>query len=682
MSLFRNSLVFATLLAATGPAFGQYYRSQILEPQALRLQITNVYTGLRLEASDERTTYSDSSGNSTFKRLFLGPVFGLDANGSIYHPNLLTFSIDGEFSPGYEYQRSNAPGFEDKNGPMMLGNYQVNATLLGNQPYRLSLYGGQSYNYRDLDFFNQVEVFGWRYGAIWGYQKGPVPFSINVWRRSEDTNGALFNSSLLETGLEFNARNTRASGETSLNYTLTDTTRTDGDSHADDNWQSIALGNTENFGSHQQMVLNTNVGYTNHTSTNNPTDDLTATANFQIQHTPTLTSIYDLDYDRTTNDTSAGTSKTNNLNGGISLRHQLYESLTSTLRLQGIEFDSDGSFQDSNGRNNSSRDNNTRLGIMLTEQYTKKLGSIGRLTAVGSVLVEHVDVSNGGQMLIVNDERHSFASYSSGSAISGNDTFFLNLPYVDETTIVITDDKNNFPAYQEGRDYTVSTNGAMTMIRRTGNSTILQNSTVFVDYRAKASPSGQYEAVTSLLNTRIDLWNGLVSVYGRINSSQGNAPEGLLFVQQRNTAVGAETSWRWLRAGVEYENNNNRFSTYHSTRFFQSLAFKPDAFSTLSFDLNQTFTQYIDSDRNENDYLFMVRYQRRLARNFALHLDGGYSWMQSEGNDQSQAAIRPGVEFNLGRLSVQASYSLESWKYQPSTDRLKQQLIISARRDF
>ena len=676
-NLFR-SLVFAVAAVAI-PASGQDGSRGYLEPQALRLQITAASVGIRLEAASEKVTSGNSGGTISFDRVFMGPVFGLNATGSVYHPNLLNFSVSGEISPGYEIENSSIASLSKRKELRFLGNYGANFVFLSTKPYRFSLLLNQSYTFRDYDFFNRVEVNSLRYGANLGYQAGRVPFTLNVWQRSESTFGLTSSTALDETGLTFDAKNTRASGESAFNYTYTKANRSDLTAQSADSGQSVGIGDEETFGRNKQFHLNTNAGYSVRQSDFSPSNDTIASAILSVEHSPTLSSNYDVNYAGSTTDTTIGSSKSSNVNGSASLRHQLYESLTSTLRVLGEDYTTDGSFNGTNGVSTKTSSENTRFGAGVTEQYTKRLGSIGQLSIVGAMMLEHSIIASGGDMMIQTDERHVF---SSGTSSGVTDAFFLNLPNVDETAIVITNDHNDFPAYQEGLDYTVSNNGSLTMIRRTATSNIPQNATVFVDYRAKATGSGEYDTVTGLLNMRIDLWRGLVAVYGRYNSVQNSGAPNILLQDMNVYAVGLETTWRWLHAGLEYESHTSTLSTYQDTRLFQSVTFKPTRSSSLSFDLNESQTQYTDAARMEQNYSFMTRFQQVLSQNCRTQLEGGVAVRQGIGVDQTLMAVRPGFEWNFGQLEMKAGYSLEYGKFLGSDQRINQLLFFSARRNF
>jgi hypothetical protein len=676
-SLRRSLLVLLLVAGFIQPAAAQLRSRPILEPQALRIQIIEAYTGVYMEAIHEETDFGGPSGPVKYNRIFVGPLIGLKAAGSIYHPNLMTFTLSGEGSPGYSHERTRAAVSADRNEFRFLGNYIANLTLLGSRPYRSVFSLSQSYHYRDYDFFNRVEVDTMRYSAAFGYQAGPVPFSVNVWRRTEETYGLTSDSKLEEVGLTFDARNERERGASSFNYTFSDYTRRDLALRGGGTDHSFGVTDIETFGSRNQILFNTSAGYSMREYTDSPSDDLNASAGLSIEHTPTVSTFYDAGYYRSWAESGGATVDSDNFNGGMSLRHQLYESLTSTLRLQGLHFTSSGSFTDTNNVTTQTRSETIRFGGGITEQYVKRLGDSSRLSALGSFMLEHTRQNNSGPVLIQIDEPHSFPAGDNPS-----DTFFLNLPYVDEFSIVITDGANSEPAFQEGIDYTVSRNGALTLIRRTPLSNIPQGTVVLVDYQAIASPSGEYDTLTGLFQVRFDFWNGLLGVYGRVNSVRNDGPEELIIQDITSVAFGADTSWRWLRAGAEYEIYDSTFSSYRTARMFQSLAFRPDQDSSLNFDFIQSWTRYLDADRTEQNYSFLSRYRRAVTRHLGLNVEGGYSMRIGRGVDQSLATFRPAIDWRIGQLQVRAGYDFQYGRFLHSEERTKHMLFVRARRSF
>lgn len=647
------------------------------DTKPLYFRIRDIHVGLEVNAERETTEFN-GSGQTTYDRLFIGPVFGLNCVGWSYHPNLLQFKISGEISPGYITERQTGDYPFNRNESAILGNYDAHLFLLWQKPYRSDIFLQQTYNLHDYDYFNSVEVDTLSYGIHTGYNRGPVPVSINMWRRSEDTHGSVNDSTTTETELTLDATHTRTRGKTVFNYTFDDYQRTDEGATGGGPEHTFSLGDSETLGSRDQSLLNLGTRYTNRDYTDSPGNEFEAFGDLAVNHTRTLSSFYNINYNHTTDDTSIGTTKADNTFAEASLRHQLFKSLTSTARIYGAinsvegDFNRDASVQ-------STTSDITRYGGGIAENYSKRLGQIGQLSLYTSVMMDRVSVDNGGDTIIRTDEAHSFSANQAGDA---EDSFFLNQPYVDQGSIVITDDKNRTPAFVQGRDYTVSENGSLTMIRRTPNSTIPVNSTVLVDYRAKSPGTGDYNSVTSVANARIDLWKGKLSLYGHWNSVQNNASEGLEVQDLQSYAVGMETRWKWLRAGAEYSVYDSNFSDYSSVRLFESLNFPLDDRSSWTLDFVQSFADYGSSNRTENSYWFLTRYHRNMGRNWWVNLDSGLLIRRGEGSDETEARIHPSLELRIGRLTAKLNYTYEYRDYLDSSKRQRHLLFLSAERKF
>jgi hypothetical protein len=687
----RRWLTFGAFIATAGSAAAQDFSQEIVEPQALRLQVSNAYVGCFVNGDFQQTTTAGQTGADTYRRLFIGPDFGLDASGSLYHPNFINFTLDGDVSPGYLSEKSNGAGSTGGSGLAVFGNYLANLTVLQEKPYSANFYLSQSYSEQNNDFFNQEEINTLRYGATLGYQAGPIPFTINAWRQQEDIYGGLDNSSTQqESALTLDARNKRASGESTLNYALTNYTLDDIGGHGGGVGQAVALGDFETFGADQQTKLNSTASYNEDNYTDSPIENINASTNLSIEHTPALSSYYDASYNYTDSKTEDGDAKSSDFSADLALQHQLYESLTSTVLLQGLYDSSTDNVGDNTGGPANSTSQTIQFGGGVTEQYTKHVTPKFRVSVGLSAIYQHTIQNDTGDSVIATNESHTFSSQT--------DSFFLSLPDVNQSSIIITDSKGTLPAYQLGIDYLVTENGALTMIRRTATSSIPENSKVLVTYSAAAAPSGQYDTLNSSVNVRFDFWNGLLGVYGRIDSVQNFGVTGAYtpFNSQMDLGqatlpeaenisdyvFGADTTWRWLHAGAEYENYNSTFSSYTSARLFESLSFKPDNMSTLNFNFNEALIHYVNNNTQEQDYSVIAQYHRGILRNLRMDLETGIDLRRGAGEDQTLIAVRPGLEFNVGELTVKMGYSLEYSDYLSATVNMEQMFFIDARRAF
>jgi hypothetical protein len=146
--------------------------------------------------------------------------------------------------------------------------------------------------------------------------------------------------------------------------------------------------------------------------------------------------------------------------------------------------------------------------------------------------------------------------------------------------------------------------------------------------------------------------------------------------------MGVDTSWRFLRAGGEFEIYDSSFSSYNAIRFYQSFAFRPSDASSLNLDFTESWTHYLDADRDEWLYAFISRYHRRLTYHLGADVEAGVSQRYGPGVDQTLAAFRPGLEFAMGKLTAKIGYDFEYERFLNTEERLKHMFFVRVKRTF
>ncbi len=668
MKRFRHKRQWAwlvLLVAVSAPSWAlaqQRYRT-IEEPRWLTYRISEASVGAYAEGTFESSSFQNTGTSATHDRLFVGPSLGLNLEGSVYHPNLLSYQINSEGAYGWAQETIRTPGSSlHRNEMEYLGRFQGSADLLVNKPYNANVFGAYDHDFRDYDFFNRVIVDTWRYGGRAAFHTESLFLTANYLHRDEDISGLSISSSAHEDVVGFEARHERQTGSTSLNYTFDQYTRTDFGRTGEGTDNTITLADNERFGSRQQFNLNLNTTYSRREANFESSDQLSTAARLTAEHRATLSSAYEVGYDRYT----TGSFESDNYAGRASVSHQLYESLNSTLFGQASDYEASDKFNSGYTR---------RFGVGLAEAYTKRLSADHTLHLNNSVFVEHVDRQS---MTTIENERHSFAENLGGPP----DSFFLNQPNVIDFSIVVTDANDTPPPFVRGLDYDVIQNGALTIIQRVPGSRIPANGVVLVDYRAEPSSDGSYDALTESFQIRFDLWKNLVGVYSRVSLSLNDAPGEMHIQNLRSYTFGTDVNWRWLRAGAEYQIYDSDQSQYRSARLFQSFTFKPDQDSSLSLYLSQTWTDYMDAHRQEQDYRFITRYHRNLTGPLSLDLEGGFDVRRGRGVDQTLGTARAGLEYVLGKLSVKAGYDYEYQMYLNNEQRSRHLFFIRAKRVF
>lgn len=676
---WKTQVVLFVVFMLGGQAFGQaLYMPRYQEPRLFVFQLSQASVGVYAEGTFDESSFHDSGLTVSHEHIFVGPSLGFAANGSIFHPSFLTYVLNADGAFGWTHDEFNSSGFKStpRDEAEYLGSFGFSMDLLSGKPYHATAFVNHDHTLRDNDFFTRVTVDSWRYGAGAGWRLGRWDLSLDYYHRDEEDssvfpvspqNPAPFNQNTVthDDVLTFAARNERERGGTSLNYSWDQYTRTDAGRLGVGEDQSVSLGDNERFGSLDRYKLNTTASYFRRDATSEANDEFLADASLNVEHTSRLNSFYTFDFDRF----SLADFHSDSFNGQAGLQHQLYESLFSTLFVHGSDFSTTAS--------DSSTDT-LRYGAGFSETYTKHLSEEHRLRISNSLLVDYTDQeTSGSQVILIRDEHHTF---SEGGGIG--DSFTLNLSDVVQSSIIVTDDHDTQPAFIPDFDYRVVQNGVRTVLERITGSRIGTNSVVHVSYSAARSASGSYETLTDGAEIRLELWKNLVGIYARINLSLNNAPVDLRVQEVTSYTFGSDFNWRWLSVGAEYIIYDSTQSDYRSARFFQSLAWRPDPDSTVGMDFSEAWIDYINAQRQEENFQAITRYHRSLTQHLGFDADAGISYRKGNGVDQVLATVRPSIRYALGKLTLDAGYDYEYELFLNSEERQKHMFFLRVKRFF
>ena len=221
-------------------------------------------------------------------------------------------------------------------------------------------------------------------------------------------------------------------------------------------------------------------------------------------------------------------------------------------------------------------------------------------------------------------------------------------------TIIVTG-PGGIPTYVNGTDYRIISHGEMTEIQRIPTSiALLDGSTILVSYSSDSSYTSSFDSINGSVSVRIDFFS-LVGVYGRYNAMDNNAPPEALAQTLSDWVGGVDVTWRWLRAGVEYEDYDSNFSQYCGTRIFQSLSFQLSDRSNLSFNFNQVFYKY-PYGPDQTQYQCIGVFNTQISSWLNGNLESGYYRQDAMGTSQDLAAARAGLIFTHGKLTLKLGY--------------------------
>ena len=628
---------FAFVAAMAFLTSGARAQDGLEEPRWLRITAPEMHIGAEIQGLKEDVTLNNSS-TSTHELIAATPLLGGRVAGSIYHPNLVSFDVSGEGGWGWAYDAVKGTGFNvTRHEDNQVVRYLATVNFLSDKPYNASFFAAQDHTYQNYDFFNTATVDSVRYGGRLGWTISNFDLNADMGYRDNRASGLTGTSEISDTYFHFNGIQHRDLSSTSVSYQYDDYHNRFGAGATQNSVaHSVSISDSETFGSRNQITAATGLNYSDYAYFNQSTESFNANENVTIKHGPNLDSFYNGNYNNSSQDPASSWY----LQGMAGLRHQLYESLTSTL-------DVHGTYDDSSSQGTSAR--NDRYGLGLAENYGKRVTSWARLTLGASVIGDHEDHEASGSILTTLNEPHQL--FLPGSP--GFRPTFLNNPRVIISTIEVRD-SGGIPALA-GVDYQVVRSGELTEIRLVPGSIVLPSgSSVLVTYSSESLFNASFESVNVGAQVRLDMFNTF-GVYGRLNWLDNNAPPEALVERLTDLVAGVDGTWRFIRAGAEYEDFDGNFTSYKAFRFFETFTFQPGEGTTVGFDFNQLFYRYPDS-RRETQYQFLSHFNTRLTRNLSWNVEGGYYLDDAFGSEQTLAAGRTGLNFNFGKLTAKAGY--------------------------
>jgi hypothetical protein len=651
------------LLAGTVRAEAQFYIRQYQEPRWMTARFDRIYTGIYTEAYTQTTTVSGGE-ESKQERLFFGPLLGLDLSGSVYHPNLLAFRMNLDGSLGWAEETFSGTSQGSSGEIRFLGSFLGEAAFLDSKPFHGRLFMAYTHSYQDYDFFNRIYVDTWRYGGSLNYNTGPWILLATVSHETQDATGNPVPVSSRSTIASGSITHQRKSGSSTLSGSINDYTRTDFGVGTTGQDYNLNASDSEDFGARKNWHSVVNFGCSQLESMTVPTRLYTASANLRAEHSDRLNSQYNVNYARNT----YGDAENENLTGNVLLEHKLFESLVTDVNLLGYRY---------KASSGTDEQQSWQLGGGPGFRYTKRLGRTSSLTAHENFGYYHTDVQSSGGLIPVVDEQYFFGAGSSAESVT------LRQPNVVESSIVVTYQDPLLPGRTTatpGVDYEVFQNGQFTVIQKLPLSHI-QNS-IWASYNFVASPSGSYDTVNNACGLRLDFFNNHASLYARHTLTWNDGAEDLV-VQDLNILVfGAEGHWKALRAGVEYEIYDSSLAPYDALRLFQNLTFTPEERSRLAFNFTETFLNYEQAGRADQNYTATVNYSRAFTRRLGFNVEAGVSQRLGEGVDQTLAIFRPQLQYAAGKFSASAGYDLNYDEFLSSQTRIRNMGYIRLRKDF
>lgn len=614
------------------------------EPRWLTLRPSESYLSMDVEAQ-QQTTSAGNSGSTTAQQIYLAPAIGIGLDGSVYHPDLLSFSLRPEFQ--YVWQQTRFDDGQPSEVTSWLPDGTGTFTFLQTKPYFTTFSLSGAHDIHQYDFFNSATEDLRTWGLNTGYREGPVPVTVGFQQSELDSDGLSQHSTFNQTTLNLHAHSDRADNNmTDLSYqygqfdrTLTSSGATFRDSS---DYQYLTLTDQEHFG---KGALNSTILYNQVDSDNAGSQQLNLALDYNIQHTDNFRSLYDYSFTRYSDDLSDATD--NYLRAGV--EHQLYESLTSAIDVHGI---------DSRSSSAGSELDVDTVGTTSTETYSKLLGTWGRLTIGNAANYETTELYSTGTQLFVARESHT--------ATAANSFFRLKVPRDTSIVSVTGDLSHGFQPLVEGVDYIVDSTVdpwqitiQFTSLTVQGLETANGSVKVLVSYNVIPNPSGNYSSLADQFQVRLDLFQQLLSFYSRLNFIQNwTCTPGLVLENLSEFQAGAEFSWRGLYLNGNYTDRNSSFYSYRSFDTSEGYSFRLPDNAGMGIDLHQQWSTY--SPNQKIDYYdFLAHFDWQPAPQLNWKVEGGIQHQTGGGADQDLGVARTYLEWTAGKIRANLGYEYQ-----------------------
>jgi len=582
----------------------------------------------------------------------------MNFEGSVYHPKLVSFDASVGIAPQQSKSKSEQSTNDESFHNDILSRYRVNAQILKEKPVQLSFYANKEDNEVNRDFFERQSSDSLSYGAQIGYknQDLPLEFTYNYSESTTDRSLRL-DLSAEEEKIGFRtAPEVGPIGTVHFNYTHSAFERMEeGLSNQTGDTDEMALSNRWQFSKDNSSSLMTSMHY-NDLRGSNSHQDFSADELLTWAHTDRLDTLYRYRY----NKRSSGTVNLEDNGASIGVRHRLYESLTSSARIEGSKTDST-TFEERS------------LGAFLNESYRKDVGPADVNLDV-DLSFNHEQRDSMGTFLKIVDEQHALLDTS---------IVLLNeVGAVDLSTVIITNAGGTI-IYTENVDYTLTARSSgQVEIKRIVTGSIADGEEILADYIVERAPNFNYNEIQSGYRIGFDFYEDRLRTYYSMRQkkhSDINGSEDIILEDVDNTLTGAELDLGWMTLRAEYEDYESNLSSYDAIRlggvFRWTLTRKTD----LIVNANHNQINLEEATRTTDDVRGNLTV--RLGPGSVYKLEIGQYWQEGGGSDGERFTARNLFRRTMGKMYAELGYEFEQETFTNDTSE-NHYIYGSIKREF
>ncbi len=581
---------------------------------------------------------------------------GWGSGGYVYHP----YFVSLRFFALLELHQDHYSGFswDRRRDNKVLPQGRFDLTLLETHPYTFTFFGNRQETEIDRAFARSFPLMTETLGGSFNYKKGPLPFRMII--RHNRRRG-------YDAGSDISDRTEEIRAESQ--YAISDRSRGTLLGEWIDIWEDVqarrlvrmgfSTNNVSWFGADRRRQLTSNF----RTSRQESLADTSSTSfseAFGWRHTDSFSTNYRFRLDR--NEIEAQT--VNTVEGRAAVNHQLYESLTS--RLDGFLINQD-----------ATQGTSKRFGGTLTESYSKGLTDWARLGLSLGLTSETLSRDRTQELAQVADEPHTLVDEQPAQ---------LDNLDIEPASVIATDDRGA-QVYFENEDYVLIVRGAIIEIVRLALGNIPDGGLVLVSYQYRLQPSSRVATHGGTGEARIALgnWLSLRTGLNRLNQSQEAGNPGVRLEALKRTYSDLRATWRWISAGVSYDNRESRISPQRSLAEHVTLSATSGRGWRYLFSARHQFSRYPDDNVHVRSVGFFGSLAMPLGFRGRLECEGQWRrdrWRGQPGfNDLDDRGVKVSLEWRLVDLILSGGGRLSRILRGPQIDDTSR-LFVSIRREF
>ncbi|MEK6674892.1 MAG: hypothetical protein AABZ47_04465 [Planctomycetota bacterium] len=552
---------------------------------------------------DQEQKSKVGSGDQKSSETIFEENLRLETKGSVYHPNLLDFSLAGLFGLTQQHFEEDLAGRNRsfrEDGDIL--EFDFEGHFLKKKPYPGTVFARRYRALKPRPFLSSLETTTTNEGFIWQWVDPKTPTSLQFNHTDvlldpldpEEAQGRQTNTNLrFETAYRFTEHN-------ALSFTYNRQSVSEEPFAVDYDSDEATLAHRLEFGDRYQYRLDSEINFFDQRGTfgNRRTR---WRESLRLDHTESLRSRYEFEFLDRTQGNLAGVAPIQEQSLLLSgtLEHEWYESLVSRLYgfAQRQDFDSGLDIE--------------RLGVQPGFDYRKK-NPWGTLLAAYRYRIQNEDRQGGSLSAEVTDESRTFRDPEPVVLTNTNvETPSLFITAQDRTTI-----------YRDGADFRLRRVGDTIEIERVPTGRIRDGETVLIDYVFVIGGGFTLDTTGHDFDLRQNFSFGLSPYYRLRQQDQQISPADAMGVTPEDITahtIGTEYNRGPLRAMAEFEDHDSNVNPFEALRLSAELTHRFESGGTARLKARWSDIERFGEISRETQFFTVEgRYRHTIANHLTL----------------------------------------------------------------